>query len=136
MPHSHRSQLLSRLIESYALYGEDDAIIRQGTAFIADFPNAEQRTKVALQVADAYARAKRTNDELAIYNRLLGELAAKAQQVPLGGGQQPRSPEYSQVLQRYVARLGQLNQIPAALALYRAEIDRKIRTAKQKLNKK
>jgi predicted Zn-dependent protease len=120
---TRRSELLSRLIECYALYGEDDAIIRQGTAFIADFPNAEQRTKVALQVADAYARRKQVTEELAVYNRLLGELAAKAQQVPLGTGQ-PRSPEYAQVLQRYVSRLRQLNRIGDALALYRAEIDR------------
>jgi tetratricopeptide (TPR) repeat protein len=118
-----RSALLSSLIESYALYGEDDAIIRQGTAFITDFPDAEQRTKVALQVADAYARRKQVADELGIYNRLLAELSAKAQRVPLGAGQ-PRSPEYAQVLQRYVSRLSQLNRIPDALVLYRAEIDR------------
>jgi tetratricopeptide (TPR) repeat protein len=120
---ARRSELLSRLIESYALYGEDEAIIRQGTAFITEFPNAEQRTKVALQVADAYARRKQVPEELGIYNRLLGELGAKFQQVPLGGGQ-PRSPEYAQVLQRYISRLSQLNRIPDALAVYRAEIDR------------
>ena len=100
---ARRSELLSRLIESYAVYGEDESIIQKGTAFIAEFPAAEQRTKVALQVADAYARRKQTPQELAVYNRLLAELAAKAQQVPLGNGQ-PRSPEYAQVLQRYVAR--------------------------------
>ncbi|HEY2381759.1 MAG TPA: hypothetical protein VGK48_11330 [Terriglobia bacterium] len=121
---SQRSELLSRLIESYAGYGEDEAIIRQGNAFISEFPNAEQRTKVALQVADAYARRKQVADELGIYDRLLRELAAKARQVPLGSGQQPRSPEYAQVLQRYLSRLSQLNRIPEALALYRAEIDR------------
>jgi predicted Zn-dependent protease len=120
---TRRSELLSRLIESYALYGEDDAIIRQGTAFISDFPDAEQRTKVALQVADAYARQKQVPEELGMYNRLLGELAAKFQRVPLGSGQ-PRSPEYAQVLQRYISRLSQLKRIPDALAVYRAEIDR------------
>jgi tetratricopeptide (TPR) repeat protein len=118
-----RSELLSRLIESYAIYGEDEAIIRQGTAFITEFPDAEQRTKVALQIADAYARRKQVSDELGIYNRLLGELAAKAQRVPLGSGP-PRSPAYAQVLQRYISRLSQLNRINDALALYRAEIDR------------
>jgi tetratricopeptide (TPR) repeat protein len=120
---TRRSELLSRLIQSYALYGEDEAIIRQGTAFITEFPDAEQRTKVALQVADAYARRKQVSDELGVYNRLLGELAAKFQRVPIGGGQ-PRSPEYAQVLQRYISRLSQLNRIPDALAVYRAEIDR------------
>ena len=37
---------------------------------VAEFPAAEQRTKVALQVADAYARRKQTPQELAVYNRL------------------------------------------------------------------
>ncbi len=104
---TRRSELLSRLIESYALYGEDDAIIRQGTAFITDFPDADQRTRVALQIADAYARRKQVPEELGMYSRLLGELAAKFQRVPLGSGQ-PRSPEYAQVLQRYISRLSQL----------------------------
>ncbi len=121
---SRRSELLSRLIDSYAIYGEDEPIIRQGTAFINDFPNAAQRTKVALQVADAYARRKQVPEELAVYTRLLGELASKAQQVPLGAGEQPRSTEYAQVLQRNISRLTQLSRIPDALALYRSEIDR------------
>ena len=120
---TRHSELLSRLIESYALYGEDDAIIRQGTAFITDFPDADQRTRVALQIADAYARRKQVPEELGVYNRLLGELAAKFQRVPLGSGQ-PRSPEYAQVLQRYISRLSQLKRIPDAVAVYRAEIDR------------
>jgi Flp pilus assembly protein TadD len=120
---ARRSELLSRLIESYALYGEDDAIIRQGTAFINDFPDADQRTRVSLQIADAYARRKQISEELSVYDRLLTEMAAKTQQVPLGKGQ-PRSSEYAQVLQRYISRLSQLNRISDALALYRREIDR------------
>ena len=35
----------------------------------------------------------------------------------------PRSPEYSRVLERYLARLVQLNQIPQALGVLRREID-------------
>ena len=35
-----------------------------------------------------------------------------------------RSPEYSRVLERYLARLVQLKQIPEALAVLRREIDR------------
>ena len=120
---AHRSELLSRLIESYALYGEDDAIIQKGNAFIAEFADAPQRTRVALQVADAYARRKDVPQELAVYNRLLAELATKAQQVPLGSGR-PRSPEYAQVLQRYLSRLSQMNRVADALGIYRAEIDR------------
>src|SRR5262245_61737539 len=120
---ARRSELLSGLIESYALYGENEAIIRQGTAFIDNFPNAAQRTKVALQIADAHARLKQVPEEIAVYDRLLRELAPKAQQVPLGSGE-PRSPEYAQVLQRYISRLRQLGRIPDALAVYRREIDR------------
>ena len=122
-PSTRRSELLSRIIESYAVYGEDEAIIRQGTAFINDFPDAEQRTRVALQVADAYARRKQVPEELGVYDRLLAELAARALQVPLGSGR-PRSADYAQVLQRYISRLTQLNRIPDALALYRRELDR------------
>ena len=36
----------------------------------------------------------------------------------------PRSPEYARVLERYLARLVQLKQIPSALAVLRSEIDR------------
>src|SRR5207244_11048811 len=61
---TRRSELLSRIIEGYAVYGEDEAIIRQGTAFINDFPDAEQRTRVALQVADAYARRRQVPEEI------------------------------------------------------------------------
>jgi cellulose synthase operon protein C len=42
-------------------------------------------------------------------------------QTPAGGG--PRSPEYSRVLERYLARLVELNQIPQALGVLRGEID-------------
>jgi cellulose synthase operon protein C len=120
---TRRSELLSRLIEGYALYGEDDAIIREGTAFISEFADAPQRTRVALQIADAYARRRQVPEELSTYDRLLSELAAKAQRVPLGTGN-PRSAEYAQILQRYISRLTQLNRTTDALALYRREIDR------------
>ena len=36
----------------------------------------------------------------------------------------PRSPEYSRVLERYLSRLVQMKQVPAALAVLRQEIDR------------
>ena len=38
-------------------------------------------------------------------------------------GNGPRSPEYSRVLERYLARLVELNQIPQALGVLRREID-------------
>ena len=43
-----------------------------------------------------------------------------ASSIPAG----PRSPEYSRVLERYLARLVQLRQVPSALAVLRGEIDR------------
>ena len=152
-------------------------MIRAGREFLASFPNAPQRTPVALLMADAYARTRNTQEEFAIYDSVLRELALKAQKIPLGGAgdslQRPaeywseaaqestdgegagqfsnaeeasslrnanqafqvgtastssqfgaRSPEYSRVLERYLARRVQLKQVPAALAVLRREIDR------------
>ena len=51
----------------------------------------------------------------------------QAFQVPTASGSNQfgaRSPEYSRVLERYLARLVQLKQIPEALAVLRREIDR------------
>ena len=131
-------------------------------------------------MADADARLDKPQDEFAIYDSILKELAAQAENVPLGyrvasagsfaplqvsrrfqpsgdrdresdeviEGQQvsdassqtpnsafdvaqpqnaqengPRSSEYSRVLERYLARLVQLNQVPQALGVLRREID-------------
>ena len=54
-------------------------------------------------------------------------LPRQAFQVPTGPASKrfgARSPEYSRVLERYLARLVQLKQIPQALAVLRREIDR------------
>ena len=59
-------------------------MIGGGHDFLTSFPNAEQRTEVALLMADAYARTGKTQEEFAIYDSVLQELAAKAQKVPLG----------------------------------------------------
>ena len=162
----------ARLLEFYASSGESEAVIRGGREFLATFPNAPQRTSVALLMADAYARTGKTQDEFTIYDSVLQELAARTQKIPLGksGSSQERgyssrpedvrtakrrtnlgcrqscsepeirhfrstppqrlhqfgarSPEYSRVLERYLARLVQLKQIPQALAVLRREIDR------------
>jgi tetratricopeptide (TPR) repeat protein len=175
-----RAELHARLIEAYANYGEDAAVISAGTAFLSAFPAAPQRNQVALLMADSYARGGDTKAEFALYDALLQELARKAEGVPLGGSadrqssqrpyqavertqaenegdsdegeqqQQPqprgratehaafsvqktpqqtptggvRSPEYQRVLDRYIARLVRLKQIPAALVVWRQELDR------------
>ena len=98
-------------------------------------------------MADAFARKEQVSEEFATYDRLLQELAARADRVPLGAaaaqpveGAQPRpafaqspqgsaqsgarSQEYARVLDRYVARLVSRKQLPEAFAVYRREIDR------------
>ena len=138
-----RADLRERVIEGYAVYGASDAVIRAGTKFLADFPNASNRTAVALRVADAYARINKPAEEFALYDTLLADLAKRADGVPLGAlpapkaaagrpGNAPpaqqfdslRSPDYARVLDRYVARLVSLKRTRNALALYRREIGR------------
>lgn len=177
-----RPGLHATLIEYYASAGESDAVIRSGKEFLGAFPQAPQRTQVALLMADAYARQEDTKDEFAIYDSVLKELAAKAEGKPLGNGaagllgsygrdeeyepeayreEAPegsyesnesagnndnvqgaqggafntatrpaarteigaRSPEYSRVLERYLARLAQMKQIPRAVGVLRSEIE-------------
>jgi cellulose synthase operon protein C len=130
-----RAGMDATLIATYAAYGESDAVIDRGSRFLTAFPDAEGRTAVTLAMADAYARKERVADEFAAYDRLLQELAVRADKVPLGagaaqsedGGQRAagvRSPEYGRVLDRYIARLVSLRRLPAALAVYRREIER------------
>ena len=183
---ARRAELHAQLLEFYANSGESDAVIQGGREFLANFPKAPQRTEVALLMADAFARKNNTKDEFAIYDSVLRELAANAQNVPLGStypsydssypspatayqtentadtegegnegeesletqrGNPPsrsrvsqsfqlgnnrnagaqtgaRSPEYARVLERYLARLVELKQIPSALGVLRHEIDR------------
>lgn len=178
-----RAGLHAKLIEYYASAGQSEAVIAAGKEFLAAFPNAGQRTHVALLMADAYAREGRSQDEFAIYDGVLKELAARAQGVPLNNGaagsegyvaarayarsdasdesdaapdaetaeagenetngaaqtnaafqvpaapargqqQGARPPEYSRVLERYLARLTELKQIPRAIGVLRDEIQR------------
>ena len=178
-----RPALHAQLLEFYANSGESDAVIHGGHDFLANFPNASERTSVALLMADAYARNNDSQNEFAIYDSVLRELAANSQNVPLGSatvgseyyapaasymsetnpagaegeeneeeqGETPeqnpaprqrasqsfelgttpsptqqtgaRSPEYASVLERYLARLVQMKQIPAALVVLSREIE-------------
>lgn len=144
-----RPKIHARLIEAYATYGDNDGVIRAGREFLAVFPKAAERTQVAITMADAYARKNQPAQEFALYDDLLKELATAADGVPIGEAQAPesaapspvpggvqaapgnaapappaRSPEYARVLDRYISRLVSLKRLPAALALYRREIDR------------
>jgi tetratricopeptide (TPR) repeat protein len=145
---TERAELHARLMDAYAAYGENDAVIREGTLFLAQFPVDERRVAVALEVADVYSRTNQTEKEFALYASLLKELAAKADGVPLGdtqtGGKSAfskpvagesnanqdsqgaggaRSGDYARVLDRYLSRLVALGKLPDALAVLRAELD-------------
>jgi tetratricopeptide (TPR) repeat protein len=133
---SHRARLNATLVATYAAYGASDAVIDGGRRFLATFPDAPERTAVTLAMADAFARKDQIAEEFAAYDRLLQELAARAERVPLGAGLAHaefgadggpigvRSQEYARVLDRYIARLVSRQQLPDALAVYRREIDR------------
>ena len=175
-----RPDLHVKLLEFYASNGQSEAVLKGGTEFLATFPKSSDRTRVALLMADADARLQKPQDEFAIYDAILQELAAHADNIPLGksvsnnesfgvsqayqrfqqpanqesegedGGEGretpptpsqptasafqvgrdtetrgtgPRSPEYSRVLERYLARLAQLKEVPQALGVLRREID-------------
>ncbi|HET6177372.1 MAG TPA: hypothetical protein VFE61_10595 [Candidatus Sulfotelmatobacter sp.] len=85
---ARRPDLHAKLLEFYSNSGESDAVIQGGREFLTNFPKAEQRTSVALLMADAYARKNDTRSEFAIYDSVLQELAAQSQNVPLGSAQE------------------------------------------------
>jgi predicted TPR repeat methyltransferase len=134
---AERAELHFQLMHAYAAYAENDAVIREGTSFLTQFPADARRVEVALEVGDLYSRTDRSEKEFALYKTLLKELADKADGVPLGepgsaysktlGGQpagSARSAEYAQVLDRYLGRLVALRRLPDALELLRGELDR------------
>lgn len=132
---AERPELHAKLINAYVVYGDSDGVIRAGQQFLRVFPKSGSRVSVAIAMADAYARQGKLNEEFAIYDRLLKELGAEAENAPLGEGaaspaetgkpgSPARSPEYARVLDRTVARLVAIKRIPVVLALYRQEIDR------------
>src|ERR1022692_4807290 len=60
------------------------AVIREGQQFMQAFPSAPNLEQVGLLLADAYARENRTQQEFALYDTELAELAKRADGVPLG----------------------------------------------------
>jgi tetratricopeptide (TPR) repeat protein len=93
---SRRPELNQKLIEAYAGYGQNEAVLRSGHRFLQAFPKAPQRTEIGFLMADAFARTGQTQQEFALYDSLLQELAAKAQHVPLGELAAPNSHGQSQ----------------------------------------
>ena len=79
-----RPALHAQLLDYYAASGESDAVIQGGRLFLSSFPNAAERTTVALLMADAFARKGDAKSEFTIYDSVLQELGAKAENVPLG----------------------------------------------------
>jgi hypothetical protein len=108
---AYRDPLHAALISAYASYGDDATVIRAGREYLAKFPKGNSRVSVAMQIAAALARADRTAEEFALYDRMLRELGA-------------RSGEYTQVLDQYLSRLASLNRPLDGLRVYRTEIDR------------
>jgi len=82
-----RPALHAALIRVYVSYGDDADVMKQGAQFLKDFPHANERMEVALEVADADARANDTKDEFALYDSLLTELSAQLQGMPLTAGE-------------------------------------------------
>lgn len=133
---THRARLNATLVATYAAYGASDAVIDRGRRFLATFPDAPERTAVTLAMADAFARRDLIAEEFAAYDRLLQELATRADRVPLGAGTAypgfdsharatgARAHEYARVLDRYIARLIAREQPAEALAVYRRELER------------
>ncbi|HWZ96747.1 MAG TPA: tetratricopeptide repeat protein [Candidatus Dormibacteraeota bacterium] len=175
-----RASLHAKLLDFYAENAQSEAALKGGKEFLTSFPKSEERTHVALLMADADARLNKTQDEFAIYDAILQELATQADKMPLGehfeensrfnpvrgtgrfeenvpsfneneetpreqevssaeapannpalqvnrventSERGPRSPEYSRVLERYLARLVELKEVPRALGVLRREID-------------
>ncbi len=119
------TELEAKLFAAYALYGQDDALLRDVPPWLSGHRDAPEYVDTALLLSDAYVRKVNTAEELALYDRLLSESAEKSGHYPLGkGGAASRSPDYGRVLDRYISRLVQLNRSVDALALFRREIDR------------
>lgn len=81
---TRRDPLHAAVVAAYAAYGDDVSVIRAGREYLTGFPHGESRTPVALQVSDALARTGRLDEELALYDQLLRELAGEAGNVPIG----------------------------------------------------
>ena len=80
------------MIDAYAVYGASDAVIRAGTKFLPDFPNASNRTAVAIAWPMRTRDRIRPGRGIRSLRHLLVELAKRADGVPLGALPLPRKP--------------------------------------------
>ena len=78
--------LEAKLFAAYATYGQEDAIIRTVPAWLDRNRNATDYVSTALLLADAYQSKRNTKAELAIYDRLLTDLANQSGHMPIGPG--------------------------------------------------
>jgi hypothetical protein len=76
-------ELHAQLLNTYVMYGEDDAVLKEGMSFLARFKQTDERVPVAMHMADIYSRRDDTAAEFALYESLLAELAAKSGSMPL-----------------------------------------------------
>jgi cellulose synthase operon protein C len=88
----YRDSLRADLVSAYAAYGDNEEVLRAGREYLNLFPTGAARIPVAMRMADALARLNRTDEEFALYDQQLRDLAAKASQVPIGFMVQPAAP--------------------------------------------
>jgi tetratricopeptide (TPR) repeat protein len=85
-----RAELHKELIGTYADYGESALVVKEGGEFLASFTSSADETNrvlVTMYMADAYARQRDTQDEFALYDRMLTELGTKTEGMPLTAAQ-------------------------------------------------
>jgi len=89
-----RAALHAQLLQVYADYGDNAAVIHEGSSLLAQFPNADSafRVSVAMTMADAYARQNDTTAEFALYDRTLAELGTRAKNMPLSAASYTPAP--------------------------------------------
>ena len=138
-----RAELHERLIEVYAAYGDNQGVLRAGQQFLSAFANNQRRTGVWLLMRrlrpakqpgtgirglrSRFERARRAGRGVPLGSSGAPEGLPQRFAVPRNhpaGEPQERSPEYAQVLDRYISRLLSVPDITGALEVYRREIDR------------
>jgi len=89
-----RPALHAQLLQVYADYGDNAAVIHEGSSLLAQFPSADStfRLGVAMTMADAYARQNDTPSEFALYDRTLAELGTRAKNMPLSAASPKPAP--------------------------------------------
>ena len=91
-PKSNRTpELEVKLFGAYAVYGQNDQLIKTVPPWLSANPASADYTKAALLLADAYVQKRRVSDELALYDQLLLKLGNESSHRPLGEPSDVRS---------------------------------------------